>query len=275
MGEGDGLLKLYLAANKYEDELYGIEQVFAGSKDEAIDQLVENRGVDEFEEYHANEPFQDVVNFLNGKRKEIFQPLADGEHEVFKKNYFRYVILPDLWDVKEYDIPEGKKPYIYYDEDFGKFEEDVSVVFANDLKEAYELAVHEFAEKEYISDSFREHVNEKAINFGVNEDFLRINDEYVFSGDNPPFAEHVYELYPNKTEEELNEIINVHYRANVRKFFADKPEYAEQFIDYNFGDYKPLFNEDFYLEMCKKLVAESNWINLRVIPIGMLEEVSL
>lgn len=261
-------MKFYIAAHEYEDQFSEVWHGFANSKEEAINQIAEECGVDEFEQYQDIEPFKDIWCSVDNHHKEIFEPLAKNDFKGFAKAYFKYVTVPNLWDVREFEIPEGKTPFVYAkDKDYINFLKDVGVVFAKDGFQAQNLILDEVAEKEAESKLFTVHVTNKTTNMSINEQLYLVDGFDAFSECNGErtYSPHVYQKYPTLTDIELKPVIDVHHMENVREFFKDKPEYGQEFLEYTYGgDYESNFSKDFYKFVAKKLIKRGKWVTPEV-----------
>ncbi|MEB1806617.1 MAG: hypothetical protein LPK26_04795 [Bacillaceae bacterium] len=139
--------------------------------------------------------------------------------------------------------------------------EDISLIWASSKDEVLDM----IAEKEAKDDHFRDHVEEKGINFSLLEQFYYINDEYVFKMSSLPleFSDTV------KNGAELLSISCSKYadlmaEEQIREFFSECPEYGEQYIEYINSDEEASFSDVFYFYVCRRLINEGEWFSLEI-----------
>lgn len=260
-------LKLYLAGVDGIDDVKYVHVFWAKSEEDAKDQLVEKIGVDEYDTYALNTHLDEFLQHIKGHEKEVLQPLIDGDYSRFAKNTFRIAELKVFrFRECEVDLSPEKNIYLIVDNDEIKSIDDVFIISAKDEEEALDIVSDQIAEVEMYREGFREFVNYKTINCSLNEEFYKIDGEYIFDFDvdtDNNYAPHVINKYKDRLEE-IDQLVEEEYEKNVWKFFGKNKDFAQQYLDYQRSDKEPNFSDEFYRYVFKQLCKTEKWINLVV-----------
>lgn len=139
--------------------------------------------------------------------------------------------------------------------------EDVKLIWAKNEN----IVMDELARIESLSDSFRDFVQEKACNFSLLEKFYHnSNGEYAYKFTMPlDFSDSIKEgaaMAGVSCDQYVDDLAN----KQIREFFSERPKYGERYIEYVESDMEPLFEDEFYCYICRKLILQGDWCNYEV-----------
>ncbi len=138
--------------------------------------------------------------------------------------------------------------------------ETVIAIKANSKDQAYNL----FAESR-IDDVF---LSEEINTFIINGSLL----SKFYCDEKGSFFDDYTGEYPNRIlampKDKREEYVENHIQKNIRSFWSDKPEFAEEYLkeykkahqeEYQEEMYTPSFSKDFYIDTIKRIINTEKW----------------
>lgn len=132
-----------------------------------------------------------------------------------------------------------------------------TVVKANVEEEAFNI----FAENQIEDEIFREHIDQYTVNAGLFGKFYQDEEGYLF--------EEMSDQHPlrirNMSEDERDNYINHHIELNVREFWHDAPQYANEYLmqlkayELDWENHIPVFSKEFYMDTIKRVIKSGTW----------------
>ncbi|MFF3023424.1 hypothetical protein ACFVRR_12330 [Gottfriedia sp. NPDC057948] len=132
--------------------------------------------------------------------------------------------------------------------------------------ESEEQAFERFAENRIMDETFRDHVDHFIVNFSLLEEFYSDDKGFLLDEDGE-FKEHILKI---ENDKECIKYINNCIENNVKKFWSDAPQFAEEYMreyrnNKNIDFYETNFSREFYIDTFKRVVALGDWYDDLVI----------
>jgi len=132
--------------------------------------------------------------------------------------------------------------------------------------ESEEQAFERFAETQIMDETFRDHVETFIVNASLLEEFYSDENGFLLK-ENGDFKAHLLKI---EDEEECFNYIYSCVEKNVRNFWSDAPQYAEEYLreyrnNNNVDYYEVSFSREFYIDTFKRVVDLGDWYDDLVI----------
>lgn len=249
------MAKLYRAYNNYINDEDDVLIFFAENDEKAKEYIIEKH-VEDYEQYLYETYFGDLLDEIEAFYDEAVEFIAKKDFEgLARLSYIKRSLID--WNLETFDIDENQIIYACYPRDINS-KDDVEVVL---LQKDYgedrniKLVVDELVSRESERESFREHVQDKAINMSFNERFFCDEKGYIFD-DGAEFT--IREDLKDKLK--TCEDIDCFWLENVHDFF-DNEYYRDLYIEYIDTDADPsMFSDMFYYHVAKRLFEKGEWI---------------
>ncbi len=145
-----------------------------------------------------------------------------------------------------------------------------AVVKAETKNEAFDL----FAESQINDETFREEVDNFAVNASLLEHFYLDDKGSFFDSYTGSYRKDLLSLHENDRENYVNRCIE----ENAKRFWDDAPQFAEEYLSELFREdetecVERAFSNEFYIDTFKRIVKQGRWYDdFEICEINLSEE---
>lgn len=149
-------------------------------------------------------------------------------------------------------------------------EEYFAIVKGDSKEGAFESFVESKIEDRYI----QEHITEFIVNSSLLEEFYRDEEGSFFDN----FTGDVVDRLSHMNDEEQLEYINSCIEKNVREFWDDKHEFAEEYLrelkksQESTEPYSGDFSIEFIIDTAKRLILNTDWMNINIVELDLSDK---
>ncbi|WP_078427492.1 hypothetical protein [Alkalihalobacterium alkalinitrilicum] len=144
------------------------------------------------------------------------------------------------------------------------------IVKASSKGEAFEHIIKLKTKDEILID----HITEFIVNGSLLENFYMDEKGYFLDDDTGEFVERLNHM----SEQDLEEYIDNCIETNVRTFWEDKQEFAEEYLDElkkskGYETYVGNFSDDFMFDAVRRVLINTNWMNdIEIVEVDFTEK---
>jgi hypothetical protein len=165
------------------------------------------------------------------------------------------------WITDEYYIPPNCDVYICYPNSIHEESDIRLIMVSDDVKDIEQYIYEQLVLMESDDEIFRSYASSYCIDFGLLEEFYKVNGKYAFNDlyeDFPP-RDDILEMF-NGDMKKANQYIDEYFVQNVRDFFSDCPILGNTYLSYLRSHDEDELDEDFYIYVASKVMNDNSWI---------------